>query len=203
MDKHMEKTKRWNALRLWLLTATAVMLVMSAVMGTAWAFFSTYARAKGGITIHLGHEETVEEEFSGWQKKVSITSTADSRPVYIRARGFCADYGLTYNSESWGDMQEDGWVYYQKVLPPGQTADPLFVQILDVPSDRTVPDAESFNVIIVYETTEIQYAGDGSTIAPEDADWNRKVDTYRTGKDASAETSGDTEQTTQEEGGES
>ena len=85
MDKHMEKKRKWEALRTGLLTAAAVMLVMSALMGTAWAYFSTYASAKGGITLHMGHEEKVEEDFNSWQKVINITSTKDSRPVYIRA----------------------------------------------------------------------------------------------------------------------
>ena len=56
MDKHMGKREN-GSLRTGLLTAAAVMLVMSALMGTAWAYFSTYATARGGITLHMGREE--------------------------------------------------------------------------------------------------------------------------------------------------
>ena len=119
MDKHMEKKRKWEALRTGLLTAAAVMLVMSALMGTAWAYFSTYASAKGGITLHMGHEEKVEEDFNSWQKVINITSTKDSRPVYIRARGFCPDYEITYECDNWEQPKGDDWVYYQEILPPG------------------------------------------------------------------------------------
>jgi hypothetical protein len=183
MDKHMERKKKWEALRTGLLTAAAVMLVLSAMMGSVWAYFSTYATAKGGITLHMGHEETVEEEFNSWQKVLNITSTADSRPVYVRARGFCADYALTYECDNWTKKDDDPWVYYQQVLQPGTTADPLKVQIKDVPGsgDAALQDADSFNVVIVYETTEIQYDDKGELIAPDKADWSRKVQTYRSG----------------------
>lgn len=193
MDKHMEKKKKWEALRTGLLTAAAVMLVMSALMGTAWAYFSTYATAKGGITLHMGHEETVEEDFNSWQKVINITSTKDSRPVYIRARGFCPDYDITYECDNWEQPEGDDWVYYQEILPPGETADPLKVQIKDVPSGENsgIQDADSFNVIIVYETTEVQYDESGNQIAPENADWNRKIETYRTGTEASTPTEQD------------
>ena len=209
MDKHMEKKRKWGALRTGLLTAAAVMLVVSAVMGAAWAYFSTYASAKGGITLHMGHQETVEEEFSGWQKVLNITSTKDSRPVYIRARGFCPDYPLTYVCENWGggkgEVKPDGWVYYDKILPPGETADPLKVQIKNVPSGENsgIQDADSFNVIIVYETTEVQYDEKGDVIPPENADWSRKINTYRTGSGISAtESSTSGEETSDEDSGE-
>ena len=203
MDKHMEKKRKWEALRTGLLTAAAVMLVMSALMGTAWAYFSTYASARGGITLHMGHEEEIKEQFSGGEKVLNIKSTPDSRPVYIRARGFCPDYPLTYECEKWGngkgEVKADGWVYYDEILPPGETAAPLKVQInhKEIPSGENsgIQDADSFNVIIVYETTEVQYDESGNVIPPENADWNRKIQTYRTGSGITAtETSGSDEE---------
>ena len=53
----MNTNKKWNALRTGLLTAAAVMLILSAVMGSAWAYFTTYASAKGSHVIHMGHHE--------------------------------------------------------------------------------------------------------------------------------------------------
>ena len=84
MNDHMMNEKKWNALRTALLTAVAVMLVLSAVMGSAWAYFTTYARAKGGYPIVLGHEEHDDEEFKNWEKTLSITVSKDSRPVYLQ-----------------------------------------------------------------------------------------------------------------------
>lgn len=184
MDKHMGKWKNWDALRTGLLTAIAVMLVMSAVMGSAWAYFTTYATAKGGVTLHMGHEEHVDEEFNSWEKTINIASTDDSRPVYLRARAYCAEYDVSYsNSRNWTRI--DDWMYYDKTLAPGKdlagSGDQLKVRINDVPrsTDVTLKDGQTFNVIVVYESTEIQYDKDGNPIAPQEADWNAKVDTTR------------------------
>ena len=188
MDKHMEKEKRWNVLRAGLLTAIAVVLVMSAAMGTAWAYFTTYTSARGGVTIHLGHEEEITETFNSWEKTLNISSTEDSRPVYLRARAYCADYDVTYNtnnsdSQNWKRVGD--WMYYEKTLAPGtdlkSAGDELRVRIIDVPksTDPTIEDGDTFNVIVVYESLEAQYDANGYLIEPEDADWDAKVDTTR------------------------
>lgn len=184
------KKRNWNRIRTGLLTAVAVMLVMSAAMGTAWAYFTTYTMARGGVVLHLGHEETVEEKFSGWQKTLNISSTADSRPVYIRAHAFCAEYDVTYTGDHWTTETVDGetWAYYvpdSKTLQPGTdlaaAGDELKVVINDVPvsTEDGVKDGDSFNVIVVYETTEVQYDENGEPLSSTQADWNGKVDTSR------------------------
>lgn len=217
MDKHMEETRKWDALREgqqetetavstaekrrnWntirtgLYTAIAVMLVMSAVMGSAWAYFTTFAMAKGSVPLKLGHQEHLTEQFDNWEKVLDIESEADSNPVYLRMRAYSADYPVTYEkNDNWTDLQDDGWVYYKEVLQPGRKlsdpngdgntddSDELHVQINDVPKsgDAGLKDGKTFNVIIVYESTEAQYNADGSVIPAEKADWNRPVDTNR------------------------
>lgn len=166
MNDHMMNEKKWNALRTALLTAVAVMLVLSAVMGSAWAYFTTYARAKGGYPIVLGHEEHDDEKFSNWEKELSITVSKDSRPVYLRARAFCSDdYPLLFSDEKIPDDAEsnedprlrhenwkaDGeWWYYTKAYSPvdsGKDIDgdgkndiipalPLYVKIKNVPKNE-------------------------------------------------------------------
>lgn len=200
MDNHMRKERKWGALRTGLLTAAAVMLVLSAVMGSAWAYFTTYTKAKGGYVLHMGHEEHVDEEFSNWNKKINITFTEDSKPVYIRARAFCADYALTLSdeevqndgdepvNENWVPA-EDGWMYYTKVYRPQKdkdgnmiAADPLFVRINNVPKSEMegIRKGDEFNVIIVYETTEVQYDSAGNPLPWDQVDWTKKVDVHRT-----------------------
>lgn len=207
MDKMREQKGRAGALRIWLLTAAAVMLVMSATMGIAWAYFTTYTTAKGGVTLRLGHEEHIQEYFKNWNKRVDIVISKDSRPVLVRARGYSAKYPLTYSDVEQNEndptvntnwtYREDGWVYYKKVLSPGNnadgtsTADPLYVRINKVPVENIqgVDNKDPFNVIIVYETTEaeygasVEYDANGNPINPWDADWDAKVDTNRAGGD--------------------
>lgn len=213
MDKHMEearnrdalregqqetkvlvsaaKQKRdWNTIRTGLYTAIAVMLVMSAVMGTAWAYFTTYAKAKGGVVLNLGHQETIDEDFKSWEKTLDITSESDSRPVYLRAKAYSIEYPVTYsNSQNWTEG-DDGWMYYTLTLAPGtslsDSGDQLKVQINDVPAED-LEDGKTFNVIVVYESTEVQYDENGEQIDPMSADWAREVDTNRTSTDLGGE----------------
>lgn len=199
MDKNNMKKGGWKALRTCLLTVTAVFFILSATFGMAWAYFTTYATAKGGITLRLGHEETITEYFQNWNKQVNITITKDSRPVLVRARGYCADYPLTYSdvlqnvndtpvNNNWKSNGE--WMYYMKVLSPvigdggraDATADPLFVRINNVPEEdiQGLDDKNPFNVIIVYETTEdfgkVEYDANGNPVNPWDADWDGGVE---------------------------
>lgn len=201
MDNHMNKTDRWTALRTALLTATAIMLVMSAVMGSAWAYFTTYTRAKGGHVLHMGHEEHDDEDFANWNKKLNITVTSDSKPVYLRAKAFCADYDLTLSDQEVSEdgaqavnkkwvSGGDGWMYYTDLVVPRDdkgnpadvTADTLFVRINNVPKSEMegIMRGDEFNVIIVYESTEVQYDDKGGPLDWDDVDWTKKVDTKRT-----------------------
>lgn len=218
MNDHMIDKKKWNALRTALLTLTALMLVMSAAMGSAWAYFTTYAKAKGGHVLSMGHEENVKESFANWNKKLEITATQDSNPIHVRARAFCAEFELSYSDETITEdggttvnknwiIGSDGWVYYTKILPQKNennevqyTADPLYIRINDVPVYQLADlmDGDQFNVIIVYETTEVQYDSDGNPLDWDKVDWTKKTDTYResaTSSDASdtADTSEDSD----------
>ena len=184
--KNKDKDSRWAHIRTTLLVAIAVMLVMSAAMGAAWAYFTTYARAKGMVTVNLGHQEEIEEHFESWNKTINLASKSDSRPAYVRVQAFCAEYDLEYlyeNEDSW--VKDGDWWYYTKPLQPGESLasnhDELTVHIKDVPDTGTpgLEDDETFSVIIVYESTDVQYDEDGKEKGALDADWSRKVNTNR------------------------
>ncbi len=199
MDTHMKKNISWTTLRTGLLTAAAIMLVMSAVMGSAWAYFTTYTRAKGGYVLRLGHEEHDDEEFSQWNKEIKISLSEDSKPVYLRARAFCADYSLTYSdvkidqedqpvNNNW--VQIGDWMYYTEIYSPEKDnegniipAKSLFVRINNVPQDEMagIMKGDEFNVIIIYEAAEVQYDENGKML-PYDSEvvWKKTVQTGRT-----------------------
>lgn len=155
-----------------LLAVMAVSLTLTAGVGSAWAYFTTYAQARGGYTIELGDKTTVEEDFSAWTKHVAITSNADSEPVYVRARAFCGqDYSLVYSGSDKWSPGADGYYYYSDILSGGGTTETLDVRIENVPEDIT--DAAAFNVVVIYETTPVRYHEDGSPYA----DWSVKLNT--------------------------
>lgn len=182
------------------LAVLAAGLVLTASIGSAWAYFTTYVEADGGYTISLGDETTVEEEFSSWMKHLVVTSTADSEPVYVRARAFAGDsYPLTYSDGEVLDAEDpdgthgndgvgngqkgvwtpnaDGYYYYSKIIYGGGKTNELQVKIENVPQDVT---EKEFNVVVIYETTPVQYKEDGTAFRPDEINWDdAKLDVDR------------------------
>lgn len=155
------------------LAALAFALVFTTGVGSVWAYFTTYAEARGGYTISLGDETTVREEFSAWTKHVTIENSADSEPVFVRAKAFSgSQYELKYSDENgkW-TPNADGYYYYSDPVPGGGVTEPLDIKIDNVPPE--VKDSASFNVVVIYETTPVLYHEDGTAYG----DWTRKVDT--------------------------
>lgn len=169
------------------LFAVAVACIAVAGIGAASAYFTTYCQAKGGYTLQLGDTTTVQEQFESWTKSVSITSDAASdEAVYVRVaaygpRDYPIDYSEPDGATNWSQAA-DGYYYYNGVLQPGATTPVLDLKITDVPGSGTdTADApqlgDAFNVVVVYETTPVQYSPDGTPVAPEAADWSVKLDT--------------------------
>lgn len=155
-----------------LLAALAVSLTLSAGAGSAWAYFTTYANASGGYTLSLGDKTTVSENFSSWTKHVVITSQADSKPVYVRAKAFCgSDYELVYSGSDKWSPNSDGYYYYSDILNGGDSTDALDVKIENIPEE--VKNGDSFNVVVIYETTPVRYHEDGTPYA----DWTAELNT--------------------------
>ncbi len=159
-----------------ILTALAAAMVLTGAMGSAYSYFTTNAEAAGAATISLRSRTEMQEEFSNWTKHVTVTSTEDSEPVYVRVKAFCgSEYSLVY-SDSEGNWTpgSDGYYYYTPIVNAGETTTNLDVRIENVPAD--VKDAESFNVVVIYETTPVQYREDGTPYA----DWSVKLTTGTT-----------------------
>ena len=97
-----------------ILAAVALLSVVTAGIGKASAYFTTYAQARGGHVIELGDETTIEENFDGANKVVRITNDKDSKQaVWVRAMGITgAEYqqylDYTQNGSDW-TLDEDGF----------------------------------------------------------------------------------------------
>ena len=159
-------------------------LVMSSSVGSAWAYFTTYVAARGGEVISLGDETSVTEEFSQWTKHIRITSDADSKPVYVRAKAFCSAYEIQYIDPNAADSDSEKWTpgaddyyYYSGIVEGGGETTELLVHIKDVPSEEV--DQKDFNVVIIYETTPVQYDENGKPLPASEIDWNDKLDITR------------------------
>lgn len=168
----------------------ALILVLAAGIGTARAYFTTYVQARGGYTIRLGDETEISEGYSEGFKRVVIRSDADSEPVYVRVTAFCGDrYMLRYIDESgrWSKGANDDYYYYSDIVNGGgettelkieiglRGGDDTFVPLKDAFAAGLVEKGDSFNVVVIYESTPVRYDGSGQPYA----DWNRKLDSER------------------------
>ena len=135
-----------------ILAAVALLSVVTAGIGKASAYFTTYAQARGGHVIQLGDETRIDEKFDGIKKEVRITNDKDSKQaVWVRAMGITGEEYqkyLNYSGDGWSE--KDGfWVYQDPVLPGESTATDLIIDVSNVP----VENGRSVDVVVVYEST--------------------------------------------------
>ncbi len=159
-----------------ILAVLVLAAVLTAGIGKAWAYFTTFAEAAGGYTIELGDRTEITEKFDQWVKHVVITADEDSKePVYIRARAFCGSaYTVEYSDASgkW-TPGEKGYYYYSDILNAGGSTDELLVRIGNIPKDAK--EGDSFHVVVVYESAPVRYQEDGTPYA----DWDEVLDSVR------------------------
>ena len=157
------------------LAVLAVVLVLSASIGSAVAYFTTYATARGGYVIHLGGRTEIEEDIVNNRKTVRIFNRAQSDedigkyPVFVRVKAFAdSDGTLDYdaNAGSLWQPKNDGYWYYQKPLyagtvahPEGAVTDPFVVTIN---LSRALKEGEELDVIVVYDSVAAVFNADGS-----------------------------------------
>lgn len=157
------------------LLALSILLVTAVTMNSTLAYFTTYAQAKGGYTIHLGHGGTsMETQVEGGYHHVVITN--DGQPAYVRVRVFTpSDFRSTIgSSDNKWVYDGNGYWYYNEILGVGSTSE-LLVEI--TPPETHVNDAgDQRHVIIIYESTPQQFDDHGNTIEPKKADWNREIE---------------------------
>lgn len=160
-----------------IISSIAAALVVTASIGSAFAYFSTYEEAKGGYTIHLGDYEEATEDFQEWTKKLVVTSDPKSNEeVYVRAIAYAgSQYNLTYSEPNGGSswtLGSDGFFYYNQPMKPGESTAELDIHIGNIPEAINMQDPTQFNVVVVYECTRAQYKADGTPYA----DWSKKLE---------------------------
>ncbi len=151
------------------LAAAAVVLSASIGVGSAMAYFTTYAVAEGGYQIHLGFTETdIEEEVVNGRKEVQIKNTG-GYDCYIRMKALTGDAykaGLTYSEPDGAGKWTpgaDGYYYYSDIVSPNETTSQINVGF-KFPEGQ----ADSFNVIIIQECTVVRYNENGEAYV----DWD-------------------------------
>lgn len=166
-----------------LAAAVAFGMVAGISAGSASAYFTTYATAKGGHTIHLEGNTRIWEEFSQWTKHIRLENTGNAE-CWVRAKAFAGSgFTLEYSGgDSWS-LGEDGYWYYNGILPAAGVTEVLDVKIVLPPggTDETgqqLPYTEDFNVVVIQECTAVLYREDGTPYADWDALMDSGSDSY-------------------------
>lgn len=147
----------------------AFMLIVGVSVKSAMAYFTTYVTAKGGYELTLSDEGEIEEKVADMTKSISLKNTGE-QPEYVRVKVFFGSQtgvSVEYSAESGWSQGDDGYWYYDEVLPVGGSTSILKVKL--TADESVVP---SFNVVVIQECTSV--TKDGT------ADWSnveeRKID---------------------------
>ena len=161
-----------------ILAGAAALMVITASVPAALAYFTTYVSAKGMKEVTLGERTELEEpEPKNWTKVITIKADEDSEPVFVRANAFAPDdYTLTFTGEGW-TAGEDGWYYYSTPISKGGAAEPLSVKIDKKGGFGKEDIGDNFNVVVVYEYTPVLYTADTQEAY---ADWEKGVEYHET-----------------------
>ena len=150
-----------------LLAALAVILVLSATVGPALAYFTTHVTAEGQDTMIFENKTEIHENVIDGVKYVTITNTGES-PVYVRARAYApSDIEPSYSGDGW-TIGDGGYYYTHTVLEPGDSTNELVVSVQAFPGDAEAGD--SFNLIVIYEAVPATYDEDGNPVENWDVD---------------------------------
>ena len=137
------------------LAAAAIALTGSLTVGSAMAYFTTYATAGGGVRMNMGFTTTVpDEKIDEKGKHVTIINKGDY-DCFVRVKAF-APVALTYLAPDGGwQAGDDGYWYYESVLPAGETTKQELNISYQFPSGDE--KASEFNVVVIQECTPVLF----------------------------------------------
>ncbi len=175
-----------------LLSACALVLVGSASIQSARAYFTTYVTAKGGHEISFDTTTTIEEEkVVNHVKQVRVQNTG-ANPCYVRVKYFAGTqlFDLAPTKTDGWKKGEDGYWYYTKIVQPKGSADgadfttQLGMQVVakDSTKDMFGVDGEfsygyDFDVVVVQECVPVQADENGNLLEPASpkVDWSLAI----------------------------
>lgn len=153
------------------LAAAVLTLTAGVSVGSAMAYFTTYATTSGGAAISLGSTTVIpQEEVVGMEKRISVKNTGDYE-CFVRVKVFAGDKyspGLVFTPDEAGTWSQgdDGYYYCSEIIPPGGVSETFRVKI------DTMDSEDDFNVIVIQECTAVLYDEKGNPYA----DWTRIAD---------------------------
>ena len=158
-----------------ILAVLAIAMVLSASIGTAIAYFSTYADARGGYVIHMKYETEIHEDVSAGLKTISITNYADDGtkgiyPVFVRVRIWNGSDTKIDEVSGWDEKPDTTGAYrYSSPLYTGKTTSDLVIRISEVQGAGVKP-GDPVDVIVTYESVPAVFDAKGNPDL--DTAWN-------------------------------
>ena len=155
------------------LTMAALVLTMSIGIGSAMAYFTTYAIANGEVEVDLGFTQTIPEEKVVDGKKEIVLKNIGDYDCYVRLKALTGNvykdsivYSEPNGTGKW-TPGADGYYYYSDIVEPKGSSTQIDVSF-------AFPEIEpaDFNVIIIQECTPVLYDADGNPYA----DWSVTAD---------------------------
>lgn len=149
-----------------------VALVLGLGIGSAGAYFTDWTEANGGLPISVTPTTEVEEDYGAREKHLTVRNNGTA-PVFVRARVYAA-CDVEISGDDWTADENGEWWNYGQQVPAAKDGEPGATSELTVrvtfPEDAA--ESEEYNVVVVYESTPVQYHADGTPFA----DWSFKLD---------------------------
>lgn len=140
--------------------AIAIALCMTVCAGTAFAYFTSNAKASGGHTIALEYSSNTNETIVDGNKQISMQNTG-SADIMVRIQLFFGT-GVNNNiavetpgADGWsktGTTGSEVWTY-SKVLAAGESTSILPVNV----SAAEDVDLSNFDVVVIGQTSPVHY----------------------------------------------
>ena len=153
-----------------ILAVLAIAMVLSASIGTAIAYFTTYTDARGGYVIHMKYETEIHEDVEAGVKKITITNNPNTGtetgtyPVFVRVRIWSgSDTNIdSVSGTDWLTTTPDSTnaIRYRNALYTGETTSALEVKISEVQGAGVRP-GDPVDVVITYESVPAVFLPNG------------------------------------------
>lgn len=163
----MNKMKKYIALFVCALTAVAL-----ATVSLTSAYFTARTQADGGHDVVAKDVITIpEEDVKGLTKTITIKNVGEA-DCWVRVKLFySSDLDIKYEAAEGWTLKDDGYWYYDEIVPKGATLDkaPLKASIEGV-DEKVAADKffDEFNVVVITESTPVLFDKSGEAYA----DWS-------------------------------
>ena len=156
------------------LSALAIVLVLCSSIGTAVAYFTTYAGGNGGYVIHLGHKSVIHDVYAD-VKEISIQNVADSAddvgkyPIFVRAQVYHGTDSIVTPEESENWTPDGEYFYYLFPLYADlevnlmSTTSILKFQV-DPNPEADLKPGDLVDVVVTYQSVPAVFDPDGNPL---------------------------------------